>query len=129
MNQYLRRMKFEHRYRVEQRWFKNDYRNRFRYRLNAVLPLNQFKVGPKTLYLASFNEIFLTNKAPYFERNRFFFGTGYQFTKFFTVQPGYVYQFDYRAERGLGKHFFQLTLTFDIDADKSSQEKIPSNLD
>lgn len=129
MNQYLDRIKFEHRYRVEQRWFTTGYRNRFRYRLNAVLPINHKKVGPKTFYLSSFDEIFLTNKAPYFERNRFFFGGGYQFTKFFTVQPGYVYQFDYRNGIGAGKHFFQLTVNFDIDAHKSTREKIPGNLD
>lgn len=129
MNQYVDRIKFEHRYRVEQRWFKNSYRNRFRYRLNAVLPLNHSKMSPKTFYLTSFDEIFLTNKAPYFERNRFFFGTGYQFSKLFTIQPGYAYQFDYRSGVGFGKHFFQLTLMFDIDAHKSSHEKIPGTLD
>src|SRR5882724_1363758 len=51
MNHYLERVKFEHRYRVEQRWFKNNgYRNRFRYRLNAVVPLNHKKMEPKTFY-------------------------------------------------------------------------------
>jgi hypothetical protein len=129
MNHYLERIKFEHRYRIEQRWFNTGYRNRFRYRLNAAVPLNHKKMGPKTFYLASFNEIFLTNKAPYFERNRFFAGAGYQMSKHFTIQPGYVYQFDYRNNIGLGKHFFQLTLTIDVNAHKSSNERIPGNLD
>ena len=129
MNQYVGSLKFEHRYRVEQRWFKTGYRNRFRYRLNTVLPLNHQKIGPKTIYISAFDEIFLTNKAPYFERNRFFTGVGYQFTKLFSIQPGYVYQYDYRSGIGFGKHFFQLTLTFDIDASKSQHEKIPGNLD
>jgi len=41
------RLKFEHRYRFEQRWVKNkstdetDYRSRLRYRLMAFLPLNK----------------------------------------------------------------------------------------
>lgn len=129
MNHYLERIKFEHRYRVEQRWFKTGYRNRFRYRLNAAVPLNNTKMGPKTFYLSSFNEVFLTNKAPYFERNRFFFGTGYQLSKTFAIQPGYVYQYDYRDNTGAGKHFFQLTLSIEIDADKNPNEKIPGNLD
>lgn len=129
MNHYLERIKFEHRYRVEQRWFKTGYRNRFRYRLNAAVPINNKKMQPKTFYIASFNEVFLTNVAPYFERNRFFLGPGYQLSKYFTVQPGYVYQFDYRNNKGAGKHFFQLTLTIEIDAHKNPNEKIPGNVD
>lgn len=129
MNHYLERLKFEHRYRIEQRWFTSGYRNRFRYRLNMAVPLNNRKMGPKTFYLASFDEIFLTNKEPFFERNRFFIGGGYQFSKNFTLQPGYVYQYDYRAGEGFGKHFFQLTLTIDVNADKSPNERIPGNLD
>lgn len=129
MNHYLERIKFEHRYRVEQRWFKTGFRNRFRYRLNAAVPINNKKIGPKTFYIASFNEIFLTNKEPYFERNRFFLGTGYQLNKMFTIQPGYVYQFDYRNNDGAGKHFFQLTLGIEIDGHKNKNEKIPGNVD
>ena len=129
MNHYLERIKFEHRYRIEQRWFKTGYRNRFRYRLNTAVPISNKKMGPKTFYIAAFNEIFLTNTAPYFERNRFFAGPGYQLSKSFTIQPGYVYQYDYRNDQGSGKHFFQLTLTIEIDADKNPNEKIPGNVD
>ena len=130
MNHFLERLKFEHRYRVEQRWYKDgNYRNRFRYRLNVALPINNNKIGPKTFYLASFDEIFLTNKAPYFERNRFFAGVGYQFLKWLTVQPGYVYQYDYRSGNPLGKHYFQLTIAFEIDADKDPGERMPGNVD
>ena len=129
MNHYLERIKFEHRYRVEQRWFKTGYRNRFRYRLNAAVPLNNKKIGPKTFYLACFDEVFFTNKAPYFERNRFFAGVGYQLSKYYTIQPGYVYQYDYRNDVGTGKHFFQLTLMIEIDAHKNPNERIPGNVD
>jgi hypothetical protein len=129
MNHFLERLKFEHRYRAEQRWFEDSYRNRFRYRLNVALPINGNTILPKTFYLTSFDEIFLTNKAPYFERNRFFAGVGYQVNKWLTVQPGYVYQYDYRNNNPLGKHFFQLTISFEIDADKSSGEHMPGNVD
>lgn len=130
MNQYLERIKFEHRYRVEQRWFKTGYRNRFRYRLNMAAPINKKKIGPKTFYATAFDEIFLTNKAPHFERNRFFAGLGYQFSKLLTVQPGYLYQYDYRSNgTHTGKHFFQLTFTIEIDSHKNPNEKIPGNVD
>jgi hypothetical protein len=130
MNQYLERIKFEHRYRIEQRWFNNGtYRNRYRYRLNAVVPINHKKVGPKTFYVTSFDEVFLTNKAPYFERNRYFAGVGYQFSKHLGVQPGYLYQFDYKNSAKIGKHFFQLTLNIEINGHKNPNEKIPGNVD
>lgn len=130
MNQYLDRIKIEHRYRVEQRWFeKSRFRNRFRYRLSTAIPLNHKKIQPKTFYIAAFDEIFLTNIAPYYERNRVFIGPGYQISKNFTIQPGYLYQFDFRNNAGAGKHFFQLTLMLDIDAHKNPNEKMPGNLD
>lgn len=129
MNHFLERIKFEHRYRVEQRWFKTGYRNRFRYRLNTAIPLNKRKLAPKTFYISAFDEVFFTNIAPYFERNRFFAGFGYQFSKYFTLQPGYVYQYDFRNNIGSGKHFFQFTLGIEIDAYKDTREKIPGNAD
>jgi long-subunit fatty acid transport protein len=129
INHFLERIKFEHRYRAEQRWFKTGYRNRFRYRLNLTVPLNKKKMGPKTIYGVAFNEVFFTNTAPYFERNRIFGGIGYQFSKNFTLQPGYIYQFDYRNNIGSGKHSFQLTLMIEIDSHKDPREKMPGNLD
>ena len=115
--------------RVEQRFFDTGFRNRFRYRLNTVLPIKNTKVEAGTFYLTAFEEIFLTNKAPYFERNRFFAGCGYQFNDYIGIQPGYVYQYDYRNGSGAGKHFFQLTLMLDIDGKKNPNERIPGNVD
>src|SRR5690606_23964981 len=130
MNHFLDRIKFEHRYRVEHRWFKETgFRNRFRYRLNAVVPINRRKVEAGTVYASSFNEIFLTNKKPYFERNRFFIGAGYQFNDVLTIQPGYCYQYDFKNDVGAGKHFFQFTLMIDLEAHRSDVERIPGNID
>lgn len=131
MNQYLDRLKFEHRYRIEQRWLTNGgYRNRFRYRLNAVLPLKNKRLDPKTFYLTAYDEIFLTNIAPYFERNRVFGGFGYKFNDAFVLQPGYIYQFDYRADNTKsGKGFFQVALFIELEKHKSFHEKLPNAVD
>jgi len=131
MNQYLDRLKFEHRYRIEQRWLSNGgYRNRFRYRLNVVLPLKNKRLDPKTFYLTAFEEVFLTNKAPYFERNRIFGGFGYKFNNAFVLQPGYIYQFDYRADNTKsGKGFFQVALFIELEKHKSFNEKLPASVD
>src|SRR6185312_1282337 len=41
ISSYVHKVKFEHRYRIEQRWLTNGgYRNRYRYRLNVFLPIN-----------------------------------------------------------------------------------------
>jgi long-subunit fatty acid transport protein len=130
MNHYLERIKFEHRYRVEQRWFKTGYRNRFRYRLNALVPINRKKMEAKTFYASAFNELFLTNKSPYFERNRFFAGVGYKFSEQVTLQPGYAYQFDYRSDgTKFPKHFVQITLMLEFGSSKNTNERIPGSLD
>lgn len=109
-------LRMEHRYRAEQRWQNGNYKNRFRYRVSPVLPLNNKTIEPGTLYLSAFNELFFTNRAPYFERNRFFAGLGYQIAKSFAIQTGYLNQYDYRKiDDGRGKTFLQTTLLFFLD--------------
>ena len=130
MNKYLARLKFEHRYRIEQRWLTSGYRNRFRYRLNAYFPLNNKNFERKTFYLTAFDEIFLTNIAPYFERNRVFGGVGYKFNDKLILQPGYLYQFDYRSDNSRsGKGFLQLTLFIEVDSHKRGPGKLPASED
>ena len=128
MNQYLDRLKIEHRYRAEQKWLTDGYRNRFRYRLNAMLPLNNAKLVPGTFYLNAYDEVFLNNKAPHFERNRFFAGAGYILTPVTTVQAGYVNQYNYSLDKRGGKNFlqFSLMLQFEYDDDR---ERIPNLMD
>lgn len=58
MSQYEKRLKFEHRYRAEQRWTSDGFRNRFRYRFSSVYPLNSKKIEPGTFYLNISDEIF-----------------------------------------------------------------------
>ena len=48
MTQYEKRLKLEHRYRAEQRWTSDGFRNRFRYRINSALPLNNKKIEAGT---------------------------------------------------------------------------------
>ncbi|AHJ99653.1 DUF2490 domain-containing protein [Hymenobacter swuensis] len=101
------RLKMEHRYRVEQRWFnfRDDvvpagsfrYRNRLRYRFNAFLPLNHPTVADKTAFLSVYDEVFFNPRGPFFERNRVYAGMGYQFDQHWTIQAGWVNQANYTA--------------------------------
>lgn len=100
MSQYTHRLKLEHRYRVEERWFgyrddSTDFRMRLRYRLNAFLPLNKPTITNQTLFLSFFDEIFLNPKGPVFERNRVYAGVGYQVNAHVTAQAGWINQANY----------------------------------
>lgn len=114
MKQNLARLKFDHRYRAEQRWTQKGYRNRFRYRLGLNVPLNKTKSAPGAWYLTSSDEIFFTDRAPYFERNRFFAGAGYVANPWLTLQAGWMRQFDYRIDDESGRNFLQISLSFSL---------------
>ncbi len=130
LNNNVGRLKIEHRYRIEQRWINGDYRNRFRYRLNPIVPINHSTVTAKTFFITAFDEVFFTSKAPYFERNRFFAGAGYEFSKQFTFQLGFIRQFDYRVvDDGSGKNYMQTSFLFSADHTNSKREQHPSTLD
>lgn len=125
------RVKIEHRYRIEQRFTSNaGYRNRFRYRLNVIVPLNNKEIKDKTWYTSIFNEVFVTNERPYFEQNRIFLGAGYQFNKRFTVLAGVLNRFDQSITNVPSwKNYFQTNLIFSIDEFKSGRERHPSSVD
>ena len=125
------RFKLEHRYRIEQRFFTNgDYRNRFRYRLNALLPLNKEKIEKGAAYLNVFEEIFLTNTSPFFERSRTTAGIGYAFNNTLTMQLSYVYQYDFRRNlTTFNKHFLQTTVLIDINRSKTGMPRYPRIMD
>lgn len=115
-NNYIGRVQLEHRYRIEQRWINGIYSNRFRFRLNPIIPINHKTMLPKTFYASTFTEVFFTDNAPYFLRNRFFVGAGYKFSKQFTLQGGLIRQFDNNITTGgSNKNFVQVLLSFTLD--------------
>ena len=121
---------FEHRYRAEQRFTSNGFRNRFRYRLSATIPLKEKKIEPKTFYLSAWNEIFFTDKEPFFERNRLFIGGGYEFSENLAIQTGYIYQFDYKINDETGRDFFNIALLYNFDLkQKGNHDFHPSTND
>lgn len=123
-------IRIDHRFRIEQRWLNSNYRNRFRYRINPIVPINHKTIVARTLYGIVFDELFFTNQAPYFERNRFFVGLGYQFNKLIAVQSGLIRQFDYRKmDDGSGKNFLQTSLLFTIDRKEPVVPRHPQMMD
>ena len=56
------RVKFEHRYRIEQRFINQEYKNRFRYRLMLFVPLNKPTIEKGSLFLGLYDEVFMNSK-------------------------------------------------------------------
>jgi hypothetical protein len=130
LNNNIGRVKLEHRYRVEQRFISTGYRNRFRYRINALLPFGHKVIEKKTLYASVYNEIFMADENPFFEQNRIFGGLGYQFDDHITVLGGFVNRWDNTVNHTqVTKNFLQLNLFFTIAEFKSGRERHPSALD
>ncbi|MEM8909521.1 MAG: DUF2490 domain-containing protein [Bacteroidota bacterium] len=111
MNDRIGRVKFEHRYRIEQRWVNGDYRNRFRYRLMIFLPLNRPSIEPGAVFLGLYDEIFINTEAVFFDRNRLYGALGYQFSKSTQVQLGLLHQ----RVNDFGKYYVQMGLVFNPD--------------
>lgn len=145
LTQYSHRLKLEHRYRIEQRWLafrdgSSEFRQRFRYRLNAFLPLNHKTIVPGTVFLSAYDEVFLNPKGPVFERNRVYGGVGYQFDKHVVLQAGYVNQANYNYMASQGQFVLQntaaknnvvLSLTYKLLHKSAAPptEKLPSQQD
>ncbi|WP_309609552.1 DUF2490 domain-containing protein [Flavobacterium sp.] len=126
----LRFFTLEHRYRAEQRFTSNGYRNRFRYRLGATIPVNKKIIEPKTFYFSVWNELFFTNGEPFFERNRLFLGCGYEVNKNVAIQTGYIYQFDYKINDETGRNFLNIALLYNFDLSKQEEKEfIPTTSD
>jgi len=114
----ISRVKFEHRYRIEQRWVNQDFRNRFRYRLMLFIPLNKPKIEAKTLFLGFYDEIFVNAKESFFDRNRLYGALGYQFNKNTGLQVGMMHQ----QVSGFGKWYLQFALVFNTDLRKKNNK-------
>lgn len=114
LKQKVNKIEIEHRYRIEQRFTSNGYRNRFRYRIGIDFPIYEKKEKNKSLSLNFWNEIFFTDKAQYFERNRFSFGLTYQVNKKLSFFTGYLHQFDYNLVDEIGRDFLQIGIGLDL---------------
>lgn len=131
--EFVGRVKLEHRYRVEQRWLNSDagntYRNRFRYRLNALVPINHAKFVPNTVFLSVFDEVFFNNKTPNFERNRICALLGYQFTKALNLQAGWINQFNNLPASSNDKNNMMVMVMYNIQRKKGNSGILPTTKD
>lgn len=125
-NQYYSRVKFEHRFRIEERWINKEFNNRFRYRITVAVPLNHKQIIPKTVFLAAYNEIFLTTKPPHFMRNRAYMGVGYQINKILTAQVGWLNQYNYEILKTNDKNNIVLNFNIRIQDKSEFKHRLPT---
>lgn len=113
------RIKFEHRYRVEQRWVEEDYLNRLRYRLMLFVPINKPEMTEGTVFLGIYDELFMNTKGTFFDRNRLYAALGYQFDQATQVQVGLLHQ----RVNDFGKYYLQFGLIFNPDFRNRGNDK------
>lgn len=123
LSQNIDKFKLEQRFREELRFTSNGYRNRIRYRLGASYSFGKMKKINKPFQVQISNELFFTDKEPYFERNRFLVNFQIKTTQSSSIQIGYLHQFDYRINDETGRDFLVLGFSFDVFR-KSSLEKV-----
>jgi hypothetical protein len=112
--QSINKFKIEQRYRAELRFTSRGYRNRFRYRLGISYSFGNNQKDFKPFKISVSNELFFTDKEPYFERNRFLLAFNYKPSKMLSLQAGYLQQFDYRINDEIGRGFVQIGVYIDL---------------
>jgi hypothetical protein len=116
-------IKIEQRYRAELRWTSNGYRNRFRYRLGASYPFGKERNEYKPYQISVSNELFFTDKEPYFERTRLLFAINHKPSKTTTLQIGYLHQFDYKINDETGRAFLVVGFYYELFRKLSSKSE------
>lgn len=113
------RVRLFHRYRFEQRWIQpdgveeTDFSTRLRYMLLLQFPLTRRTIRPHTLFLASYDELFVNTggREGVYDQNRVYVALAYQFTREMCLHTGFLWQmFDERTVRRL-----QFALFFNPD--------------
>ncbi len=117
LNNQLGKVKFEHRYRIEQRWVNQEFKSRFRYRLMLFLPLNSSQMEAGSFFLGLYDEVFINGKSAFFDRNRLYGALGYQFHKTANLQVGMLHQ----QTAASGKWYLQFALAFNPDLRKRQE--------
>jgi hypothetical protein len=109
---------FEHRFRLEQRWFEmedgsRDYSNRWRYRLQVTKPLNRDLMEPGAYFINFYDEIFISSNGGErsFDQNRLYLAGGHQFTPLSNLQIGLMWQ----ARQSTDFFRLQIFYTFNVD--------------
>lgn len=116
-----------HRYWLEQRWITlpgatdATYTNRFRYRLQAVVPLVGKTVAAGTPYLTASDEIMVNFGRQVarniFDQNRAYLALGYKFSAATALEAGYLHQLSAQRNGRIFEYnnILQVSYTYNLD--------------
>ena len=115
----------QHRYRLEQRWIDNQFKQRMRYRAQVLIQLQKSFVAKNKVWFINVNdEVFIGFGSGIgkniLDQNRFISAVGYQFKKDFSMQMGYLNQFVIKSD-GLHmerNHTLWTAITYNLDFTK-----------
>ena len=125
LKQHIGYFQVQHRYRLEQRWIDNEFKQRMRYRAQVLIPLQKSFVDKKQgLFMNVNDEVFIGFGSGMgkniLDQNRFISAVGYQFNKDFSMQMGYLNQFVIKSD-GLHmerNHTLWTSITYNLDFTK-----------
>ena len=116
----IQRTELTNRFRYEQRFISqqngNVFAQRFRYYINAQIPLFVNPLFTKGLYLAVQNELFLNVQGKdkinnhFFDQNRIYAGPGYRLNEKTDLEAGYMYRYQIDKETNLQNNILQISL-------------------
>lgn len=131
---FMNRIRFLHRYRLENRWVERYnvssdrmdivYSNRIRYRIQLQIPLNKTSVESGTWMAIASNEIYINfgRNIQYniFDQNRYYGGIGYQISTAMNMQLGYLNQRILKSDgvRVENNRTIQLSCIYNLDLRK-----------
>lgn len=81
-----------HRFRLEERFFPNEFGLRARYFISVQRPLWSKNIAKGNTYLSAYNELFVDINEPKFDRNRLYAGLGIGINESIRVETGYMIQ-------------------------------------
>jgi hypothetical protein len=122
------KLKIEQRYRTELRWTSNGYRNRFRYRLGVSYSFGEERNKYQPYQISASDEIFFTDKEPYFVRNRLLCAFNYKPAIETTLQMGYLHQFDYKINDETGRGFLIVGFYYELFRKGNSKAAVENEL-
>lgn len=89
-----------HRFRLEERFFPNEFGLRARYFISVQRPLWSKNIAKGNTYLSAYNELFVDIKEAKFDRNRLYAGFGIGINESIRVETGYMIQVQKNITRG-----------------------------
>ena len=92
------------------------------------MPFGKTKNNYKPFQISVSNELFFTDKEPYFERNRLQYIFNIKTSKAATIQLGFIHQLDYKINDETGRKFFIVGFYYELFNRGNSKEDINNEL-